>query len=456
MMNNGSTPNFTTFDPTIIPFQKKVMIDVLKKYDYSNASHEVLLSGSVGSAKSILMAHIAVLHCLTHPRARIMLGRRTLPDLKSTIYNKIIEHLEGCFKEGTHFTKNDSTATIKFKNGSEMISRSWADNRFSKVRSLELSGAIIEELTETDEPHAYNEIKMRVGRLPHVKQNFILSATNPDSPSHWAYKYFIEPNIDPYNHNTKHVYFSRTEDNPFLPSWYIDQLKRDLDPQMARRMLYGEWLEINKEVVYYQYDRRNNFKDASYKINPAFPIWITWDFNIGEGKPLSLCLFQFINDTMHIFDEVVVEGMRTTDSLDELRARGLLSHKNKYYITGDATGKARDTRSSRSDYDIIQKYFSNLEDVRFEMRNFKSNPPVRSRHNMVNAYCLNSENQVRLYVYKECKTVDEGLRLTALKKGGKYIEDDSKHFQHITTAVGYGLHSAKIYTERKRQATIRL
>jgi hypothetical protein len=29
---------------------------------------------------------------------------------------------------------------------------------------------------------------------------------------------------------------------------------------MARRMLYGEWLEIKKDVVYYNYDPDINFK----------------------------------------------------------------------------------------------------------------------------------------------------------------------------------------------------
>jgi hypothetical protein len=355
--------------------------------------------------------------------------------------------------EGKHYYKHDGSAFIKFKNGSQIISRSWADRKYSKVRSLELSGAAIEELTENDEQNFYNEIKMRVGRLPHIKNNFIICASNPGPPSHWAYKYFIEPNEQGRDHPTKHVYYSLTTDNPYLPKSYINQLKKDLDPKLAKRMLYGEWIEIADEVIYYAYDKEHNFVNKTYEINPKYPVYISWDFNIGEGKPLSLCLFQYIDDTFHFFSEVVVDGMRTLDSLDELHSKGLLKDSLTYYITGDASGKHKDTRSTRSDYEIIRKYFANSP-YTFEMRTFPSNPPIRTRHNLVNSYCLNASGQRRLFVYSQAKTCDEGLRLTALKKGANIIEDDSKRYQHVTTAIGYGIHAAKLF-ESKNKPTVR-
>jgi len=85
-----------------------------------------------------------------------------------------------------------------------------------------------------------------------------------------------------------------------------------------------------------------------------------------------------------------------------------------------------------------------------------SNPPIRTRHNLVNSYCLNANGKRRLFVYEKAKTCDEGLRLTRLKPGGAYIEDDSKHYQHVTTAIGYGI---KIATDQRTitpQGSIRL
>lgn len=437
----GSTPSVSDFDP--LPMQMQVIRDIRNNFDYSLGVHECLLSGSIGSTKSLLMAHLVITHCLQNTKARGALCRLTMPDLKDTILLKVLDHLDGTENliEGKHWEHNVTKGQIDFCNGSQIISRSWADQKFKKFRSVELSCAVIEELTENNDRFKdfYPELKMRVGRLPHVKENFIISATNPDSPSHWAYKYFIQSTKP-----TIHVYYSKTKDNPFLPPQYIEQLENDLDPKMARRMLHGEWIEISKEVIYYAYSEDRNFKKDSYKINPYHPIHISHDFNIGHGKPMSACLFQYLNDEFHVFGEVILEGMRTLDIYDELAARGVFDTNQKFFIHGDATGKRRDTRSIHSDYDIIRMFLSNYRNkqnhpINFEIKVPMSNPPIKLRHNRVNAYCLNEQKRVRLFVYKEAPTVNDGMRLTALKPGGNFVEDDSKKEQHVTTALGYGI-----------------
>lgn len=452
----SSSPTIGQYDPKILPYHYDVIKAVRTEFDYSKGTHEVLLSGSVGSGKSTLLSHIILTHCLLNAGARVLIGRLSMPALRSTIFAKILEHLGGDYVEGRDFFLNLTTASIKFKNGSEIVSRSWSDKRYFKFRSLELSGAAIEEIIETDTQDFYNEIKMRVGRLPHIKENIIIAATNPGSPSTWQYKYFIESKSP-----TRHVYYSRTEHNPFLPPQYIEQLKNDLDPKMARRMLEGVWLEISSEVVYHAFDEGRNYRATDYTPDPRHSVYISWDFNIGEGKPLSVVLFQFIDGHMHIFAEVVVHGMRTEDSCDELFERGLVELPTKYILTGDASGKHRDTRSKRSDYEIIERHFANTRTklgrpIEFEMRVPLSNPAVRSRHNMVNAHCLNESGKVRLTVYKGAPTALKGLKLTQLKKGGNYIEDDSKEYQHISTAIGYGLAVAYRTINRTPQHSVRL
>ena len=70
--------------------------------------------------------------------------------------------------------------------------------------------------------------------------------------------------------------------------------------------------------------------------------------------------------------------------------------------------KNRDTRSKGSDYDIIMKYLSNVEvngrPISLERYVLPKNPPIRTRHNMVNAHCLNDQNEIRLFLYKGLKT----------------------------------------------------
>jgi PBSX family phage terminase large subunit len=447
----GSTPTLAEFDPSIIPFQQKV-IDDIEGYDYSLGSHEVLLSGSVGSAKSILMAHIIIRHCLENNRARFLIGRRALPDLKDTLYLKILEHLESI--DSRYYRVWHNIGKIWFVNGSEIISKSWADKRYSKLRSLELSGAAIEELTENhgDDEKAYHEIKMRVGRLPHIKTPLIISATNPDSPSHWAYRHFILPNLGDSKHDTRHVYYSRTEDNPFLPKQYINQLRKDLDPKMAKRMLEGLWLEIADEVIYYCYDSQVQYSKKPWQPKTGTPIMISFDFNIGDGKPMSACAIAHEDGKFHVFAEVIVDGARTDEVMREFFDRQIIVKGKSYEIYGDASGKARHTSSKRSDYEIIKESLDR-DGINYKYCVPLANPAIRTRHNTINAYCRNANGEVRLYVHN-CPTVDEGLRLTAFKKGASMIEDDSKRFQHVTTALGYCMVRKIADTDRAKTRSI--
>lgn len=440
-MNDKIT--FSTFDPTVIPWQDEVIDFIECKADWSLGVQEILLSGSVGSAKTTLLAHLIVKHCLTRPGANVLIGRRALPDLKNTLYNKIIEHLDQeNIKEGRDYETRETTGYIYFPRvKSQILSGSWADKRYKKFRSLELSMAVFEELTENtgDDEEAYREISMRVGRIPSIPEKLIISATNPDSPGHWVYKHFFTG-----KHKNRRVFYSKTEDNPFLPTSYIDKLREDLDPLMARRMLLGEWVEISKEVIYHQYRRDRNFRDESYNVDELLPIHLCWDFNVALGKPMSACAFQVVKGVVHVFKEYIVHGSDTEDICNEIAGSGLLEHESKIYVHGDATGASLSSKSKMSDYDIISRFLSRHRKkdgsrVEFELAVPLSNPPVRERHNIVNAYLNNADNKTRLFVYEDCRTLDEGLRLTALKKGGQYIEDDSKPYQHVTTALGYGV-----------------
>jgi len=431
----GSIPSLTELDPRVIPFQRKLVWTIKRGLDYSQGTHEILCSGAVGSSKSVVAAHLGITHCLENPKALLLIGRRSMPDLKSTLLQTILEHLG----DDVPYDLNKATSIITFANGSKIRPYSWADGRYKKVRSLEPSAAIIEELTENEDLDFYHEIKLRVGRLKHVNEKWILSLTNPDDPTHPAHGYFIDKPSE-----KTHVFYSKTRDNVFLPPSYIATLEEDLDPKMARRMLEGEWLAISQEVVYYSYSRTHNFRDRKYEINPKYPIHITFDFNIGVGKPLSATLFQWIDREFHFFDEVVVEGARTEDVLDEIHGRGYFDIEVEFQVHGDATGKHRDTRSKHSDWEIIKNYLNNLKNkagnyVRFVIGVPLSNPKVRDRHNRVNAQLHNSVGRRRVFVYGPCKTLDEGFRLTKLKENAGYVEDDSKYYQHVTTAAGYGI-----------------
>lgn len=436
----NSRPTLSGFSPDVIPYQRAVM-DLVRDFDYSKGTPEILLSGSYGSAKSTLLAHMAVVHCLAFPRARVCVARRSTPDLKRTIWAEVLEHIAEDMTEGTHYELNRSDLIITFKNGSQIITAAWADGLYTRFRSLKLSMLVLEEVVENNEDDftAFKELKARLRRLPHVRQNILIAATNPDSPGHWVWRYFVQPNLNGLRHPTRFVYYSLTEMNPFLDPVYVEQLKRDLSPREAERYLMGRWIEIAGEVIYYAYDSEVQFlKTKRYEVDPRYPVGLTFDFNIGLNKPMSAVLFQYRDDVFHFFSEVVVQGARTADIMEELDSRDLLRKDWNYFLTGDAAGRHRDTRSTRSDYDIIT--------VELQKRSLNyvygvplSNPALRLRHNRVNAYCRNAAGDVRLFVYGDAPTADEALRLTKFKKGAGVVENDAPSYQHIGTALGYGI-----------------
>jgi len=421
----------------VIPFQARVIRDIVYSFDYSLGVHELLLSGSVGSAKSLLAAHLVVMHCLRHKKAHVGIGRLSMPNLKDTLFQMIIDHIG----ESIDVDIDKSRGIIKFrKTGSKITCVSWADKKYKKVRSYAFSAFVVEELTENDTDAAYKEIIMRIGRVPHIKETWLIMPTNPDSPAHWAYKKFI---VGSRTSTTVKVYYSLTEENPFLPATYISKLQETMSKKEADRMLRGMWVEIDKNRIYYNYQTDRNFLPTTkYKINPRYPVDLMFDFNIGEGKPMSSAIGQSKGRSKHIFKEFHIEGLKTSQMMQEIADSGLLELPLKFRVFGDASGKNNDTRSTMTDYEIIESFLSRYRrkdgtSIKFEMCVPKGNPPLRRRQNLVNGLCQNDRLEVNFFVYAGCDWVDEGMRLTSPAKGSGFIEDDKLPQQHVITAIGY-------------------
>lgn len=520
-------PKFSQMNVRDIPWQYVVKKFMREDYDYKkNGKLQIMLSGSVGSAKSIFACNMGISHCLMYSDAVLGLFRLAMPDLKETIYSTFLEHLEGTeievhdngkifrdtMREGVHYTASSQKASIDFSNGAKVRSKSWSDQKWGKLRSHNYSAGILEEYTENSSAlieQAYTELVTRIGRISsrnsNVRENWLMSLTNPDGESHYGFEYFMQgaplqtTHIE-YKHKLSHldpehalynaefdfkkdvmwrqkgknrfVYYSLTEDNIFLDPNYVEDLKGSLSPIQYRRKLRGEWIDDQSDKIYSSYSQEKNLKQFEYKPNTRDDIWCSWDFNTGEGKPMSAVVAQYEKkaDHWHFFGESIIKGSDTYEILEDMAARGFFDYQNRYILTGDGTGDAKTANSKKSNWVIIREFFENYRtpdgrkvDYRIVVK--MSNPPVRQRHNDVNAYLENAKGQYRttLYVWDNpkasigntklgCPTLDKGMRLTVLKKGGAYIEDDgpAHPYQHCTTSMGYMICSAiKFYNEQQ-------
>jgi RecG-like helicase len=126
-----STPRLTEFDPRKVPFQIDVIKHVRKVHLYNQGPCELMLSGSVGSAKTILAAHLVATHVLHNSGAQVVVMRRTLKDLKATFWRVLLTH----FPEMNSWL-NKSEMRITLPNGSIIYGLSYDDGRFDKFRSI--------------------------------------------------------------------------------------------------------------------------------------------------------------------------------------------------------------------------------------------------------------------------------------------------------------------------------
>lgn len=429
----------------------------IEGYDYlkKQETPKFYFVGSAGSAKSSICIHMIAKHVLNNPGANFGIGRKSLPRLKKTTHKALVEHFKGT--DGLKVVPNKSNGDISLPQIDSTISAfSWGDGDLDKFQSDEFSGFFIEELTENEDREAHDRIVARI-RTPHINNRIFLAAMNPKGPSHWCHDMLYGPEKD----DLTHVFQSSLSQNPYLPKGYKQTLLKTLSEIEARRLVYSEWVDYNTELIYYSYSRQNNFRDYSYNIDLSYPIYLCWDFNIGEGKPLSVCLSQYIDGVFHLFNQSVVKGYRTLDAMDDLASRGFFDLNTKFIIHGDRSGKSNDTRSIKTDYVLIETFLSNYitknrVPVSYEMDIPRSNPPIKDRHNMVNGACKNALGETNLYVYQDAPTVDEGLRKTRLKPGANFVEDDGpKHpYQHITTAVGYHICRIRKIEELKSNKAI--
>jgi PBSX family phage terminase large subunit len=446
-----STPYFSGF----IPFgYQRECLDLLYHHDYSKYTPEILLSGSVGSAKSILLAHWAISHCLRWKGARVAISRQSLPDLRRTVYQEIIEHLSDKFIEGVHYKSRSNTCEIKFPNGSEIIGVSFGDKRYSKVRSLKLSGIIMEEGTDFDDAFfeqgaGFSQFKARLRRIHNVPENFLIIATNPGDPSSMLHSYFIENESE---YESRYVFYSITTDNPYLDPIYIKQLRQDYSVLEADRYLRGKWISLAGKGIYHSYNPKDNFIKKPYIVKEDIPINLCFDFNSASNKPQSACIFQFDGEKYHCFAESIIhDSLWCLDNLEDLETKGYLRKDQMIYIHGDATGRAKTSNAQYSNYEIIKEWLTH-RGYTFKVQVPKANPPVTTRHVKMNAICKNDLGDIRLLVYSTCKTLDQGMRLTKFKPETR-IEDDSKPYQHVTTALGYGIFANEKIRNKKRSTS---
>lgn len=419
----------------------------------------VVLSGAMGSGKSMAVQYIVARLLMENPDLKIGIGRMSVDMAKTTFFRELKIMLP------SEVVDQDSAESMTLINRSLVKCLGWGDKNVRKLRADNFHCFVLEEVTEDAvregsfnlNKDALDEIIGRV-RNPNGP-NIIFLVTNPDDPEHWLHKEYIAKAGYVDGERTKtigrddriHLFYSVTTDNPYLKDSYRSDLETKLTPNQAKRYVFGKWVSISGEGIYNEYnDEQHYHADKVYEPNYAHPVYLSFDFNTAKGKPMSACIGQFINDHAHGYDECVIENSNTRGILQELKERGFfknfeLDKRAKLIIVGDAAGWSSQANSDFTDYGVIEQFLNTLETpINFKIEAVAKNPEKKERHSLVNLYLKNFKGDIRTSIYApahdptKISTLARGLKSTRLKKGSKYDEEETP-VQHITTAWGYFL-----------------
>jgi len=206
----------------------------------------------------------------------------------------------------------------------------------------------------------------------------------------------------------------------------IEFAQQTLDARDYNEQYNAQW-ETASGLIFYAYVRADNVRRVDYFKDR--PLLVGSDFNV---DPMAWVVAQRDEDKLYVLDELFLRNTNTQQTLDELFKR-YGRHESGFEFYGDATGRARKTSASSSDYIQIR------QDSRFAgARVFypRSNPPVADRFAACNAMFRNAKGVQRLFVDPRCVNLIRDLETRAYREGTRE-PDDYGDVGHITDALGY-------------------
>jgi len=164
----------------------------------------------------------------------------------------------------------------------------------TRIRGLTLYGALLDEIT-TYPQSVFEQILARNSG----ENAKIFGTTNPDSPYHWLYQDYVQ------GAGEKGYYIERfqLEDSPFLPTDYVEFLRKTYSGLFYKRFVLGEWVAA-EGVVYDMFDENRHVVDA---LPDKFERYVV-GVDFGMQNPTVFLLIGVKQGTYYVIKEYFHEG----------------------------------------------------------------------------------------------------------------------------------------------------
>lgn len=216
-----------------------------QKEFHENPARYRLYGGAAGGGKSHALRMESYMRCLQVPGYRVLLLRRTLPELKSTHIREMVAELP-LLGVDLKAAWRATDYTLTFPNGSILqFGHCDTDDAVARYLSTEYDAAAFDELTSFH-LHHYRMIESRVGRRKGIPWT-VMAGTNPVGiGSAWVKRLWItkdpDPDEAPNYRPEDYAYIPATiADNPHVSDDY--EAKLESLPSEALRQAYrhGSW-----------------------------------------------------------------------------------------------------------------------------------------------------------------------------------------------------------------------
>lgn len=208
-------------------------------------TREFLYGGAAGGAKSWTGASWLLFSCLAYPGTKWFIGRESLKRLRESTLITFYKVAKAYGVPSSEFKYNGQDNFINFANGSriDMLDLRFlpSDPLYERYGSVEYTGGWVEEGGEVNFG-SFDTLKTRVGR--HLNDVFglvpkIFVTCNPKK--NWMYGYFYKPFLEKTLKGVQKFLQAFIQDNPFIESFYLEQLESTSDKAKKERLLKGNW-----------------------------------------------------------------------------------------------------------------------------------------------------------------------------------------------------------------------
>lgn len=244
------------------------------------------------------------------------------------------------------------------------------------------------------------------------------------------------------------------------PSWeawwwtpeLIQQARGEMSDLEFRQEIGAEFIDMTSGRAYFNFGEHNHRDWTPFGIETQeyvsfLPILVGLDFNL---DPMAWILGQHHGDRIHYSEEVHQERSNTPDAAEHLvgKLRRIKKDwnvdlaKHGIILIGDASGKATQRTSNRSDYDIVVERLQR-EGWRVNNKTPESNPGVRERVNTANAAFKSSLGDIRVTMNKrKCpKTFEDCQRVIWTDASGRELDEGpTGNRTHNSDAATYPIH----------------